>query len=410
MENYYNCIMIGGGAAGLMAACTAARAGKKVLLFERNDRLGKKLAITGKGRCNVTNNCTDEEFFANIPVGGKFLYSAYSNFSCRDTMDFFEELGVPLKTERGNRVFPVSDKAGDIVSALENACKKSGVTVLHKRVSEVLAEDGVIVGVKCGDTVYNAVSVLIATGGKSYPVTGSDGDGYKFAKALGHTVTELKPSLVPLVSEEDYCSEMTGLSLKNVSVTVRDDKKNKVIFKEQGEMLFTHFGVSGPLILSASSHIRDMERGRYKILIDMKPALDENALDKRIQRDFSENPNRIFANSLSKLLPSKMIPVAVRLSGIASEKQVNSVTKQERTGLVKLLKNFPVTVRDFRPISEAIVTSGGVKLSEVNPKTMESKLVQGLFFAGEVLDIDAYTGGFNLQIAFSTAVAAGENM
>ncbi|MDE5742617.1 MAG: NAD(P)/FAD-dependent oxidoreductase [Oscillospiraceae bacterium] len=409
-KNRFDCIVIGGGAAGLMAACTAAKNGKSVLLFERNDRLGRKLAITGKGRCNVTNQCSDEEFFENIPVGGKFLYSAYSSFNCYDCMDFFESLGVPLKTERGNRVFPVSDKAGDIVSALENACKKSGVAVIHKRVSEVLAEDGVIVGVRCGDTIYNALSVLIATGGKSYPVTGSDGDGYKFAKALGHTVTALKPSLVPLVSEEDYCSEMTGLSLKNVAVSVKDTKKDKVIFKEQGEMLFTHFGVSGPLILSASSHIRDMERGRYKILIDMKPALDENALAKRIQRDFSENPNRIFANSLSKLLPSKMIPVMVELSGIAPEKQVNSVTKTERTGLLKLLKSFPVTVRDFRPLSEAIITSGGVKLSEVNPKTMESKLVQGLYFAGEVLDIDAYTGGFNLQIAFSTAVAAAENM
>lgn len=410
MDNYYDCIIIGGGAAGMMSAVTAAMRGKSVLLIERNDRLGRKLAITGKGRCNVTNNCTDEEFFANVPVGGKFLYSAYSGFSCRDTMEFFERLGVPLKTERGNRVFPVSDKAGDIVSALENACKKSGVTFLHKRVSEILAEDGVIVGVRCGDTVYNAVSVLIATGGKSYPVTGSDGDGYKFAEALGHTITPVKPSLVPLVSEEKYCSDMTGLSLRNVGVTVKDTAKNKIIFKEQGEMLFTHFGVSGPLILSASSRIREMERGRYRILIDMKPALDDNALDKRIQRDFSENPNRIFANSLSKLLPSKMIPVVVELSGIAPEKQVNSVTKQERAGLVRLLKSFPVTVRDFRPISEAIITSGGVKLSEVNPKTMESKLVQGLFFAGEVLDIDAYTGGFNLQIAFSTAVSAAENM
>lgn len=409
-QNRFDCIIVGGGAAGLMAACTASRAGKNVLLIERNDRVGKKLAITGKGRCNVTNQCTDEEFFANIPVGGKFLYSAYSSFNCYDTMEFFEGLGVPLKTERGNRVFPVSDRAGDIVSALERACKKSGVTFLHKRVTEVLAEDNVITGVRCGGDVYNAMSVLIATGGKSYPGTGSDGDGYRFAAALGHTVTPLKPSLVPLVSEEDYCGEMTGLSLKNVEVSVMDTSKNKVVFKEQGEMLFTHFGVSGPLILSASSHIRDMERGRYKILIDMKPALDFQNLDKRLQRDFSENPNRIFANSLSKLLPSKMIPVVVRLSGISPEKQVNSVTKQERTELVTLLKNFPVTVRDFRPLSEAIITSGGVKLSEVNPKTMESKLVSGLFFAGEVLDADAYTGGFNLQIAFSTAVAAGKSI
>lgn len=409
-QNRFDCIIVGGGAAGLMAARTAAERGRKVLLIERNDRAGKKLAITGKGRCNVTNNCSDEEFFANIPMGGKFLYSAYSGFNCYDTMEFFEGLGVPLKTERGSRVFPVSDRAEDIVSALEKACKKSGVTFLHKRVTEVLAEDNVITGVRCGDDVYNAMSVLIATGGKSYPGTGSDGDGYRFAAALGHTVTPLKPSLVPLVSEEDYCGEMTGLSLKNVAVSVMDTSKNKVVFKEQGEMLFTHFGVSGPLILSASSHIRDMERGRYKILIDMKPALDLQTLDKRLQRDFSENPNRIFANSLSKLLPSKMIPVVVRLSGISPEKQVNSVTKQERTELVALLKNFPVTVRDFRPISEAIITSGGVKLSEVNPKTMESKLVQGLFLAGEVLDIDAYTGGFNLQIAFCTAVAAGKSI
>lgn len=410
MDNYFDCIIVGGGAAGMMAAVTAAERGKSVLLTEKNDRLGRKLAITGKGRCNVTNNCTDEEFFANIPTGGKFLYSAYSGFSCHDTMEFFESRGVPLKTERGNRVFPVSDRAGDIVAVLENACEKAGVKRVHKRVTEILAEEGVITGVRCGDATYSAVSVLIATGGKSYPTTGSDGDGYKFAEALGHTIIPPKPSLVPLVCEEEYCREMAGLSPRNVTVTVRDTKKDKVIFKELGEMLFTHFGVSGPLILSASSRMRDMERGRYKIFIDMKPALDEPALDKRIQRDFGENPNRIFGNSLSKLLPSAMIPVAVRLSGIDPQKQVNSVTKKERGDLVRLLKGFPITVREFRPISEAIITSGGVKLSEVSPKTMESKLVQGLFFAGEVLDIDAYTGGFNLQIAFCTAVAAGNSV
>lgn len=409
-ENKFDCIIVGGGAAGMMAAVTAAERGKSVLLLEKNDRCGRKLAITGKGRCNVTNNCTDEEFFANIPVGGKFLYSAYRGFGCRDTMDFFESRGVPLKTERGNRVFPVSDRAGDVVSALETACKSAGVKTLHKKVTEILAEDNVVTGVRCGDRVYSASAVLIATGGKSYPVTGSDGDGYKFAEALGHTVIPPKPSLVPLVCEEGYCSEMTGLSLRNVTVTVRDGKSDKVIFKEMGEMLFTHFGVSGPLILSASSRIREPERGRYKISIDLKPALGEPTLDKRIQRDFGENPNRIFGNALSKLLPSKMIPVVVTLSGIDPRKQVNSVTKGERGELVRLLKGFPVTVRDFRPLSEAIITSGGVKLSEVNPKTMESKLVQGLFFAGEVLDIDAYTGGFNLQVAFCTAVAAAENM
>lgn len=407
----FDCIIIGGGAAGMIAAVTAADNGKSVLLLEKGEKCGRKLAITGKGRCNVTNNCTDDEFFANIPVNSRFLYSAYSRFDCHDCMDFFEACGVPLKTERGNRVFPVSDNAHDIVSALENACKDRGVEIHYgERVKKILAEDGVVTGVDCGGKVYNAVSVLIATGGKSYPGTGSDGDGYRFAEDLGHTVMPLKPSLVPLTAEEDYCAEMMGLSLKNVGLTLVDSTNNKSLYSEQGEMLFTHFGVSGPMVLSASSHIRKMEMGRYKLLIDMKPALDFAALDKRILRDFGEIPNRLFANSLSKLLPSKMIPVVVRLSGISPEKQVNSVTKQERESLVKLLKSFPVTVKDFRPISEAIVTSGGIKVGEISPKTMESKLVQGLFFAGEVIDVDGYTGGFNLQIAFSTGAAAGNNM
>ncbi len=395
----------------MIAAATAADNGKSVLLIEKGERCGRKLAITGKGRCNVTNNCTDEDFFANIPVNSRFLYSAYSRFNCQDCMDFFEACGVPLKTERGNRVFPVSDNAHDIVHALENACRDRGVQI-HKgeRVKNILVEDGVVTGVDCGDTIYNAVSVLVATGGKSYPGTGSDGDGYRFAEKLGHSVVPLKPSLVPLVAEEGYCTEMMGLSLKNVGLNLIDTAKNKSIYTEQGEMLFTHFGVSGPMVLSASSHIPKMERGRYKILVDMKPALDSDALDKRILRDFSEIPNRLFSNSLSKLLPAKMIPVIVKLSGIAPDKQVNSVTKQERAELVKLLKGFPVTVKEFRPLSEAIVTSGGIKVSEISPKTMESKLVQGLFFAGEIMDVDAYTGGFNLQIAFSTGVTAGNNM
>ncbi len=410
-NNIYDCIIIGGGAAGMIAAVTAADNGKSVLLIEKGEKCGRKLAITGKGRCNVTNNCTDEDFFANIPVNSRFLYSAYSRFNCQDCMGFFEACGVPLKTERGNRVFPVSDNARDIVHALEKACRDRGVQI-HKgeRVKNILVEDGVVTGVDCGDTIYNAVSVLVATGGKSYPGTGSDGDGYRFAEKLGHTIVPLKPSLVPLVAEEDYCTEMMGLSLKNVALTLVDTAKNKNIYTEQGEMLFTHFGISGPMVLSASSHIPKMERGRYKILIDMKPALDHAALDKRIQRDFAEIPNRLFSNSLSKLLPAKMIPVIVKLSGIAPDKQVNSVTKQERTDLVKLLKSFPVTVKEFRPLSEAIVTSGGIKVSEISPKTMESKLIQGLFFAGEVMDVDAYTGGFNLQIAFSTGVTAGNNM
>lgn len=410
MSNSYDCIIVGGGAAGMMAAITAAGLGKSTLLLEKMNRCGKKISITGKGRCNVTNNCTSDDFFANIPTNPRFLYSAYAGFNSQDCMDFFERLGVPLKTERGNRVFPVSDKAEDIVRALEQGCEDYGVNRIFSKVTEMITEDGAVKGVKCGSRTYFAPSVLIATGGKSYPGTGSDGDGYRFAEELGHTVTDIKPSLVPIESDDDYCREMMGLSLKNVVLTLKDTVKNKVVFSEMGEMLFTHFGVSGPLVLSASSHIPQVESGRYIFYIDLKPALDEKKLDERILRDFKEIPNRIFANSLSKLLPSKMIPTVVELSGIDGEKQVNSVTKQERQRLVSLLKAFPVHIRSFRPIAEAIVTSGGVKVSEVSPKTMESKLVKGLYFAGEVLDVDGYTGGFNLQIAFSTGCLAGENM
>ena len=394
----------------MMAAITAAGLGKSTLLLEKMNRCGKKISITGKGRCNVTNNCTSDDFFANIPTNPRFLYSAYAGFDSQDCMDFFERLGVPLKTERGNRVFPVSDKAEDIVRALEQGCEDYGVDRIFSKVTEIITEDGAVKGVKCGSRTYFAPSVLIATGGRSYPGTGSDGDGYRFAEELGHTVTDIKPSLVPIESDDDYCRDMMGLSLKNVVLTLKDTVKNKVVFSEMGEMLFTHFGVSGPLVLSASSHIPQIESGRYIFYIDLKPALDEKKLDERILRDFKEIPNRIFANSLSKLLPSKMIPTVVELSGIDGEKQVNSVTKQERQRLVSLLKAFPVHIRSFRPIADAIVTSGGVKFSEVSPKTMESKLVKGLYFAGEVLDVDGYTGGFNLQIAFSTGCLAGENM
>ncbi len=410
MSNSYDCIIVGGGAAGMMAAITAAGLGKSTLLLEKMNRCGRKISITGKGRCNVTNNCTSDDFFANIPTNPRFLYSAYAGFNSQDCMDFFERLGVPLKTERGNRVFPVSDKAEDIVRALEQGCEDYGVNRIFSKVTEIITEDGAVKGVKCGSRTYFAPSVLIATGGKSYPGTGSDGDGYRFAEELGHTVTDIKPSLVPIESDDDYCREMMGLSLKNVVLTLKDTVKNKVVFSEMGEMLFTHFGVSGPLVLSASSHIPQVESGRYIFYIDLKPALDEKKLDERILRDFKEIPNRIFANSLSKLLPSKMIPTVVELSCIDGEKQVNSVTKQERQRLVSLLKAFPVHIRSFRPIAEAIVTSGGVKVSEVSPKTMESKLVKGLYFAGEILDVDGYTGGFNLQIAFSTGCLAGENM
>lgn len=410
MSNSYDCIIVGGGAAGMMAAITTAGLGKSTLLLEKMNCCGKKISITGKGRCNVTNNCTSDDFFTNIPTNPRFLYSAYAGFNSQDCMDFFERLGVPLKTERGNRVFPVSDKAEDIVRALEQGCEDHGVNRIYSKVTEIIVEDGTVKGVRCGSRTYFAPSVLIATGGKSYPGTGSDGDGYRFAEELGHTVTDIKPSLVPIESDDDYCRDMMGLSLKNVVLTLKDTVKNKAVFSEMGEMLFTHFGVSGPLVLSASSHIPQVESGRYIFYIDLKPALDGKKLDERILRDFKEIPNRIFANSLSKLLPSKMIPTVVELSGIDGEKQVNSVTKQERQRLVSLLKAFPVHIRSFRPIAEAIVTSGGVKVSEVSPKTMESKLVKGLYFAGEVLDVDGYTGGFNLQIAFSTGCLAGENM
>ena len=385
----------------------SAKQGRIVAIFEKR-QAGEKLLITGKGRCNITNNCTQEELMQNIPCNPRFLYSAFSQFSPQDVMDFFENEGVPLKTERGNRVFPQSDKAKDIVVALEKCIKEYGVKLVANKVTALILEDGVCKGVKCNDEEYFAESVLIATGGKSYPATGSTGDGYTLAISAGHTVTPLKPSLVPIVAEEKYCSDMMGLSLKNVTLNLYDEKKK--IYSEMGEMLFTHFGISGPLVLSASSHIRNMERGRYKIFIDLKPSLSEEKLDLRIQRDFADNINKSFINSLGKLLPNKMIPVVVGLSGIPFDLKVNSITKEQRKNLVKLLKAFPITVTGFRPIEEAIVTSGGVSVKEINPKTMESKLVKGLFFAGEVIDVDGYTGGFNLQIAFSTGYCAGLNI
>ena len=401
-------IIIGGGAAGCLAAVQAARYGKSVLLFEKNDYLGRKLRITGKGRCNVTNNSTAEEHMKNIPVNPRFLYSAFSNFDSQDVMNFFEELGVPLKTERGNRVFPVSDKANDIADALAREMKNLGVKVINRRVTKLLTENGAVTGVRAGGEDYSASSVLIACGGKSYSNTGSTGDGYTLAESVGHTVTELKPSLVPLVSPDKYCAELMGLSLRNVTLKLMDGEK--MLYSELGEMLFTHFGVSGPLVLSASSHIRDMMPDRYRLMIDLKPALSAEQLDARIQRDFAENLNRDFSNGIRKLLPAKLVPVAVKLSGIPAEQKVNSITKEQRHKFGELIKSFPVRISAFRPIDEAIVTSGGISTKEINPKTMESKLVSGLFFAGEVIDVDAYTGGFNLQIAFSTAYTAAINM
>lgn len=401
-------IIIGGGAAGAMAGVHSARFGNKVIIFEPNGKIGKKLFITGKGRCNVTNNCSNDELIRNIPRNPRFLYSAFSQYSTEDVMNFFEWAGVPLKTERGNRVFPVSDKSADIIAALERELKAADVKIIPERVKSLIIEDGVCCGVKTESGEYRSRSVLIATGGKSYPQTGSTGDGYTLAKTAGHTVTKLEPSLIPLVCNEKYCADMMGLSLKNVTLSLYDGEKK--IFSELGEMLFTHFGVSGPLVLSASSHIEKMQPDRYSLKIDLKPGLTHQQLDARLQRDFGENINRIFGNSLSKLLPAKLIPVAVRLSGIEGERRINQVTREERVRFGELLKAFPLTVKGFRPIEEAIITSGGVDVKEINPKTMESKLVKSLYFAGEVIDVDGYTGGFNLQIAFSTAYCAAMNM
>ena len=400
-------IITGAGAAGCMAAVWAARLGKSVIVFEKNDHIGRKLRITGKGRCNVTNNSPMNEHMANIPVNSRFLYSAFSNFDAYDTMNFFEEIGVPLKTERGNRVFPVSDKAEDIVNAFSRELKKLNVKIINKPVTGLIINNGICSGVRAGNQNYTAQSVFIACGGKSYPLTGSTGDGYTLAQSAGHTITELKPSLVPLVSPDKYCAELMGLSLRNVTLKLYD--RDKIIYSEMGEMLFTHFGMSGPLVLSASSHIGQMEKNRYKVLIDLKPALSHEQLDARIQRDFAENLNRDFVNGIRKLLPAKIIPVIIKLSGISPEQKINSITRQQRIAFGELIKAFPVRISDFRPIEEAIVTSGGVSVKEINPKTMQSKLAENLYFAGEVIDVDAYTGGFNLQIAFSTAYTAALN-
>lgn len=406
----YDVIVVGGGASGMFASIMLGRRKKNVLLVEHNKILGKKLLITGKGRCNVTNNSSVENILNNIPVNHRFLYSAINGFTSEDTINFFEELGVPLKTERGNRVFPVSDKSMDVVKAMEKEIHKLGIKVIHENVTSLIIEDSTVQGIKCGENAYNSDNVIIATGGKSYSATGSTGDGYELAKQAGHTVTKLNPSLVPLVTEEKYCCEMMGLSLKNVTLTLKDKQQKKPLYSELGEMLFTHFGISGPLVLSASSHIRKMEQGRYSIEIDLKPGLDEKHLDARLQRDFLEYPNRDFSNVLGKLLPTKMIPVIISLSEIRPETKVNQITKQQRLDFIKLLKAFPVHIKSFRPIDEAIITSGGVNVKEISPKTMESKIVKGLYFTGEIIDVDAYTGGFNLQIAYSTAYLAAESI
>ena len=402
-------LVVGGGAAGMMAAISASEMGAQVLLFERNDGLGKKIRITGKGRCNVTNDCDLNEFLSNVPTNPRFLYTALARFSTQDTKDFFEKAGVALKTERGKRVFPVSDRAGDIVSALERTCKEVGVEVINKRVKGLLIEDHTVKGVATSDGNTEGDAVILCTGGRSYPRTGSDGDGYRFAKDAGHTVTDISPSLVPLIAEGSLCQSMQGLSLKNVRLTVVRRDSGKAVFEDFGEMMFTHFGLTGPLVLSASAHLADLAAGKYEVRIDLKPALDEKTLDARIRSDFEKYKNRDFLNALDDLLPQKMIEPFVRLCEIDGRKKVHSVTREERERMVHTLKNMTVAIKGFRPIDEAIVTRGGVSVKEVNPKTMESKLVSGLYFAGELLDLDAYTGGFNLQIAFSTGVVAGSS-
>lgn len=400
-----NIIVIGGGAAGLMAAGTAAEQGARVTLLETNEKVGRKLFITGKGRCNVCNNCDTQTVLQHVPVNPRFLYSALGCFSPTDVMAFFEDHGVPLKTERGNRVFPVSDKSSDIIDALFTWVKRLGVTIIQKTAESLAITDGRVTGVCAGGKTYHADRVIIATGGASYPQTGSTGDGYRFAREAGHTVVPPNPSLVPLVESGDTCREMMGLSLRNVQVTVYEGEKQ--IFCDFGEMLFTHFGLSGPLILSASAHMRHFGSKEYRIEIDLKPALDEKTLDKRLLGDFDKYKNSDFINALGDLLPRKMIPTVVRLSGIDPHVKVNSITKAQRASLLHTLKHFTVQVSGKRPIAEAIVTTGGVSVREINPKTMESKKCAGLYFAGEVLDVDAYTGGFNLQIAWSTGRLAG---
>ena len=395
-------VIVGAGAAGLFAAATAAKRGLRVLLLDKNERNGKKLAITGKGRCNVTNACPPEEILKNIPRNGRFLYSSVYGFTPEQVMTFFEENGCPLKIERGNRVFPVSDRSADVIAALERQLKRYGVERRQEQVISLFVQDGKIAAVKTGKGIISAKQVLLCTGGASYPLTGSTGDGYGIACAVGHTVVPPAGSLVPLVSSED-CGKMQGLSLRNTELKLLD-KKNKVVFKDFGELLFTHFGLSGPMALSASAHLKEGES--YRVVLDLKPALDEAKLDARFLRDLEKYANRSMENALADLYPHSMIPVLLERCGIDSAMQANSLTKQQRRALLEQTKAFSLPVLGTRPVEEAIITRGGVNVKEIDPKTMESKLVEGLYFAGELLDCDAYTGGFNLQIAWSTAYAA----
>ena len=410
-------IVIGGGPAGMIAAISSAKSGNKVILIEKNNILGKKMLITGKGRCNITSSLDMDEFIKNIPGNGKFLYSSFQNFTNKDIINLLKENGLEVKQERGNRIFPVTDKAQSVVDCFEREIKKyPNIEIkLNTEVKEICTENGAVTGVKIENgKLINSEKVILATGGKSYPVTGSNGDGYRIAEKLGHTINKPVGSLVPLTAETKLCQSLQGLSLRNVKILMRDTKNNKTIYEDFGEMLFTHFGVSGPTILSGSAHLlryknldEILKESKLKLFIDLKPALDTNTLDLRIRRDFEEFKNKEFKNSLEKLLPQKMIPAIIELSGINPLKRVNEITREERAKLVSLMKNFEVIITGFRPVEEAIVTAGGVSIKEINPKTMESKIISGLFFAGEIIDVDAYTGGFNLQIAYSTGYTAG---
>ena len=404
-------VVVGGGPAGMTAAIAAAENGHDVLLLEQNEKLGKKLYITGKGRCNITNACDTEELFGNVTRNAKFLYSAFYTYDNSRVMQFFKEHGLALKTERGNRIFPVSDHSSDVIGTLQKVLKEKGVRVrLNTKVVKILSDKEKVCGICLeGGEEITLDNLIIATGGFSYQSTGATGDGYRFAKELGHEVTKLRPALVPFCTKEDYVKELQGLSLKNVTVSIY--RKNKKVYEDFGEMLFTHFGVSGPLFLSASSRIPgDIENEELSMEIDLKPALTKEQLDKRILRDFEENQNKQFKNAIPKLLPLKMIPVVIELSGIQPEKKVNEITKEEREQLVKTMKHFPVTITGLRDFNEAIITRGGVSVKEINPSTMESKKIKHLYFAGEVMDVDAVTGGFNLQIAWSTGYLAGASI
>ena len=411
-----NVIVIGGGPAGMMAAITAAEYGNNVTIIEKNSDFGKKLLITGKGRCNITSSLYMSEFIKNTPGNGQFLYSAFQNYTNTDIIDFLKNQGLEVKEERGNRIFPVTDKSIDVLNCFKSKINELKIKKLfNTRVQKILVQNGEVLGVRTEKEIIQTDKIILATGGKSYPLTGSTGDGYLIAKNIGHKVTEIRPSLVPLVIyEKNECKEMQGLSLRNVGIKIIDESKNKLIYEDFGEMIFTHFGISGPTILSGSAHLvrykeidNLMKEQKIKLQIDLKPALTEEQLDERILRDFKEFKNKQFKHALDKLLQQKMIPIVIKKKKINEEKRVNEITKEERRNLVKVLKKFELTIKDFRPVEEAIITSGGINIKEINPKTMESKLVKGLYFAGEIMDVDSYTGGFNLQIAYSTGYTAG---